>query len=225
MTSPNIIHFLSAKGRLSIGRFWLYWLLLMLVQFGFLVLATYKGNGKEGEAVTIVVVFSGLFYLQIIKRMHDVGRSGWYCLVPIYNLILALTRGDEGANEYGPDPRGGTDDIMINSDVLDQPVPSEISSDINYSIQSELKNFLVYTVVSRLSYLVASSWWSHSIESADGSSSPDIQVYQAIHIILGIIFNIWVFVLMARSANRWLQWIYFYIIIHSVLFDVVRMLF
>ena len=39
-----------------------------------------------------------------VRRMHDTGKSGWYLLIPIYNLILACTRGDEGANEYGPDP-------------------------------------------------------------------------------------------------------------------------
>jgi uncharacterized membrane protein YhaH (DUF805 family) len=38
--------------------------------------------------------------------MHDLGKSGWYILIPIYNLILACTNGQEGTNEYGPDPKG-----------------------------------------------------------------------------------------------------------------------
>jgi uncharacterized membrane protein YhaH (DUF805 family) len=25
------------------------------------------------------------------RRMHDVGKSGWFMLIPFYNLILALT--------------------------------------------------------------------------------------------------------------------------------------
>jgi uncharacterized membrane protein YhaH (DUF805 family) len=37
--------------------------------------------------------------------MHDVGNSGWFILIPIYNLILALTSGNTGPNEYGPDPK------------------------------------------------------------------------------------------------------------------------
>ncbi len=37
--------------------------------------------------------------------MHDVGKSGWFLLIPIYNLILACTAGDEGENEYGADPK------------------------------------------------------------------------------------------------------------------------
>jgi len=40
-----------------------------------------------------------------VRRMHDVGKSGWFILIPIYNLILALTEGDSGPNEYGPDPK------------------------------------------------------------------------------------------------------------------------
>jgi uncharacterized membrane protein YhaH (DUF805 family) len=41
-----------------------------------------------------------------VRRMHDVGKSGWYLLIPIYNLILAFTEGETGTNEYGPDPKG-----------------------------------------------------------------------------------------------------------------------
>jgi uncharacterized membrane protein YhaH (DUF805 family) len=40
-----------------------------------------------------------------VRRMHDVGKSGWFILIPIYNLILACTNGVEGENEYGTDPK------------------------------------------------------------------------------------------------------------------------
>jgi len=40
-----------------------------------------------------------------VRRMHDVGKSGWFILIPIYNLILAATEGDKGDNQYGPDPK------------------------------------------------------------------------------------------------------------------------
>jgi uncharacterized membrane protein YhaH (DUF805 family) len=39
-----------------------------------------------------------------IRRMHDVGKSGWYSLIPIYNLVLAFTKGDEKENQYGSNP-------------------------------------------------------------------------------------------------------------------------
>jgi len=48
-----------------------------------------------------------------VRRMHDVGKSGWFVLIPIYNLILALTPGQIGPNEYGPDPKGGDSEIDL----------------------------------------------------------------------------------------------------------------
>ncbi len=40
-----------------------------------------------------------------VRRMHDVGKSGWFLLIPIYSLILAATAGATGDNEYGADPK------------------------------------------------------------------------------------------------------------------------
>ena len=39
-----------------------------------------------------------------VRRMHDVGKSGWFLLIPIYNLILTVTEGEKGENEYGQEP-------------------------------------------------------------------------------------------------------------------------
>ncbi|MFN8367026.1 MAG: DUF805 domain-containing protein [Candidatus Kapaibacterium sp.] len=39
-----------------------------------------------------------------VRRMHDVGKSGWFLLIPIYNLILAITDSEDHENEYGPIP-------------------------------------------------------------------------------------------------------------------------
>jgi uncharacterized membrane protein YhaH (DUF805 family) len=41
-----------------------------------------------------------------IRRMHDVNKSGWFILIPIYNLILACSEGTKGDNDYGSDPKG-----------------------------------------------------------------------------------------------------------------------
>ena len=40
-----------------------------------------------------------------VRRMHDVNKSGWFFLIPIYNFILTCTEGTHGPNEYGPDPK------------------------------------------------------------------------------------------------------------------------
>ncbi|WP_159295539.1 DUF805 domain-containing protein [Tenacibaculum maritimum] len=47
-----------------------------------------------------------------IRRLHDIGKSGWLLLLAfipliggIYLLILFVTNGDSGNNEYGADPK------------------------------------------------------------------------------------------------------------------------
>jgi uncharacterized membrane protein YhaH (DUF805 family) len=40
-----------------------------------------------------------------VRRMHDVNRSGWYLLIPIYSFVLTCTEGSDGPNNYGVDPK------------------------------------------------------------------------------------------------------------------------
>lgn len=40
-----------------------------------------------------------------VRRMHDVGKSGWFLIIPIVNIALALTDGEKGVNQYGPNPK------------------------------------------------------------------------------------------------------------------------
>lgn len=40
-----------------------------------------------------------------IRRMHDIGKCGWWSICPIACFFLFLKRSDHGANEYGiPNP-------------------------------------------------------------------------------------------------------------------------
>lgn len=48
----------------------------------------------------------------LVRRLHDVGKSGWMyfiSLVPIIGsiwlLVLLAKEGNQGSNEYGPDPK------------------------------------------------------------------------------------------------------------------------
>ena len=88
-----------------------YWQ-FCLINFGF----TYGLTIIDGVLLggtTIVAVLVSLFNLAVllpsvavaIRRMHDVGKSGWYVLVPIYNFILACTEGEKQRNEFGSDPK------------------------------------------------------------------------------------------------------------------------
>jgi uncharacterized membrane protein YhaH (DUF805 family) len=48
-----------------------------------------------------------------VRRLHDVGKSGWFyfiVLIPligaIWLLVLFFTEGNQGENQYGADPKG-----------------------------------------------------------------------------------------------------------------------
>jgi uncharacterized membrane protein YhaH (DUF805 family) len=90
------------SGRASRKEYWMFFLFNVFASFVFGFI----------DGVAKVQILSSLYSLAVflpslavaIRRMHDVGKSGWFMLIPIYNLILALTPGTQGNNQYGPDP-------------------------------------------------------------------------------------------------------------------------
>jgi len=90
--------FLS-EGRIKRSTYWGRWLI------SFLITIPFRNEGLINFSGIVSIIISIFMIIQGIKRMHDVNKSGWYTLIPIYNLILALSDGTEGPNDYGPDPK------------------------------------------------------------------------------------------------------------------------
>lgn len=98
-------NYANFSGRADRPEYWWFYLVVIL---GYVLLAVIAFN-------------TGFFFLPLIwilailipilsagvRRMHDIGKSGWFLLIPLYRLILLCTEGDHGPNEYGPDPKGG----------------------------------------------------------------------------------------------------------------------
>jgi uncharacterized membrane protein YhaH (DUF805 family) len=106
-------NYANFKGRSRRKEYWMSGPLTILVYFVLIAL---------GFIPVIGVVFSilgGIFLLGImvplfavaVRRMHDVGKSGWYMFIPIYSLILACTEGEKGPNQYGADPKNPTEEL------------------------------------------------------------------------------------------------------------------
>lgn len=99
-------NYANFKGRARRSEYWYFVLFSSIIS----IILTFIDAAIGSTAGIIGLVYSlGTIIPSIavgVRRMHDVGKSGWFLLIPIYNLILACTNGDTGSNEYGSDPKG-----------------------------------------------------------------------------------------------------------------------
>lgn len=100
-------NYVNFEGRARRAEYWQFVLVNVLISIVLSIIDLSVGlksfgiNNLYSLAVLLPSIAVG------IRRMHDVGKSGWFLLIPIYNIILAATEGTKGQNEYGPDPKGG----------------------------------------------------------------------------------------------------------------------
>ena len=102
-------------GRARRKEYWFFILFYILIAIGLSFIDKALGLGYESTGL-----LSGLFGLAMflpalavgVRRMHDIGRSGWWVLislVPFVGWLIYLwftTRdGDAGPNAFGPDPK------------------------------------------------------------------------------------------------------------------------
>jgi len=92
-------NYFTAKGRASRSEYW-YFYLGGLIYFG-IVGTMFPNENDSGIAGLLVWVWVIPQIFSGIRRMHDVSKSGWYLLIPIYNLILLCTEGETVPNHYG----------------------------------------------------------------------------------------------------------------------------
>ena len=90
-------------GRARRKEFWHFYLFVGIILFGSYLLDRLTNN-FDLAALIIGVVLTPMMSVAT-RRMHDVGKSGWFLLIPIYNLILACSPGTKGDNKFGPDPK------------------------------------------------------------------------------------------------------------------------
>ena len=94
-------------GRARRREYWMFFLFSFIIAF---VLGFVEGL-VHGPGI-----IASIFYLAIllpsiavgIRRMHDTDHSGWWLLVPVVNLIFAVTEGTRGDNRFGSDPKAAT---------------------------------------------------------------------------------------------------------------------
>ena len=83
------------KGRTTRKQYWYTWLLNIFI----CVLAALIADFLYNLAVLFYLVVT---VITAIKRAHDVGYSGFYILIPLFNFIILISNSDENENKWGP---------------------------------------------------------------------------------------------------------------------------
>ena len=90
-------NYANFKGRAGRAEYW-WWAL-----FNVLITAIVSGfSDNLSSAVSLALLLPSVAVA--VRRMHDVNRRGWWVLVPIANLVFALTKSKPEQNQWGPPP-------------------------------------------------------------------------------------------------------------------------
>ena len=96
------------NGRAGRSEFWYWVVFCFAVSIGLNILQSMAVSvsvmfaillGFAGFAFSLATIVPGIAVG--IRRMHDIGKSGWFVLIPFYNIYLAAQPSDPGANAYG----------------------------------------------------------------------------------------------------------------------------
>jgi len=110
-------HFADFKGRARRKEYWMFLLINTLISGVLLMLDIFIGLSSNGLgfgffsiAFALAVIIPN--YAVAVRRLHDVGKSGWMLLIAfipligaIWLLVLFVSEGNSGENQYGPDPK------------------------------------------------------------------------------------------------------------------------
>ncbi|MBU3659965.1 MAG: DUF805 domain-containing protein [Flavobacteriales bacterium] len=101
-------NYTNFEGRARRQEFWMFFLINLIIS-AILQVIDFTFYGIENDLNPISTIYSLAVLLPnigvCIRRMHDINKSGWYMLIPVYNIFLFATEGDSGENQYGSDPK------------------------------------------------------------------------------------------------------------------------
>jgi len=99
----------DGTGRATRSEFWYFYLFYVIV-WGAVRALPYPILGGLGifyffkPVMEVALIIPNI--AASVRRMHDIDKSGWFVLIPIYNLILLATPSTVGPNRFGPDASG-----------------------------------------------------------------------------------------------------------------------
>jgi uncharacterized membrane protein YhaH (DUF805 family) len=106
-------NYATFSGRARRKEYWMFFLINMIITILLAIIGVSIDNPMLPNYYSFLIILPSIAVG--VRRMHDVGKSGWYLLIPIYSLILACTEGENGENQYGPDPKN---EIELDPEIL-----------------------------------------------------------------------------------------------------------
>lgn len=105
--------FVDFKTRSTRSQFWWFMLWSVIFNIAALTVDVALGFGEDGPVGLLAVVVLVLPVVAVtIRRLHDIGRTGWWVLIQLIPLIGSIvlivfgcTKSEESANQWGVPPR------------------------------------------------------------------------------------------------------------------------
>lgn len=103
------------SGRSQRAEYWYFVLFhfIIIIVLGIISAVVGDSSGILGILYFLAVLIPALAVA--VRRLHDVGKSGWMLLITLIPLIgtiwffvLMVTDSNPGENKYGPNPKGMT---------------------------------------------------------------------------------------------------------------------
>ncbi len=114
-------NYANFSGRARRREYWMYVLVQSIIMIGLMILDSILGLDFELQGISLgygylyligVIVHFIPSLAVLVRRLHDVGKSGWFYfifLIPIIGiiwlLVLYCTEGQKHDNKWGPDPK------------------------------------------------------------------------------------------------------------------------
>lgn len=107
-----IRNFVNFKGRARRKEYWMFQLFNFLIAFslgvvaGIVDLVSKSGNLWLDGTNLAYTLFIFLPSLAVgVRRIHDIGRTGWWVIVPVVGLVFLFFKTQPQDNDYGPNPK------------------------------------------------------------------------------------------------------------------------
>jgi uncharacterized membrane protein YhaH (DUF805 family) len=104
------------SGRAQRKEYWMFFLFNIIIAILLGIIEVVIGISPDADESILANIYSLAILLPSlavsVRRLHDIGRSGWWILIGLIPLIgvivlfvFAVQDGQPGPNQYGPNPK------------------------------------------------------------------------------------------------------------------------